>query len=178
MMVTCRVLVPSDAGSRFWVLGRLLAERPFCHVPVRLGHGVELFRGSFSKSGRLARPALEAEGAVLEVLDVPADIALREAAESNGTIDVVGVTDVAAAEALMESVRCYGNAIGYIPSEMSVTFTGLATLSVRPGVVVSVYPGSFHLSAYGEVSRSDIPRVAKSLLRDSFCRALDELELP
>lgn len=183
--VTCRVAVPDDGRMTLWGLGRLLAERSFCPEPVKLGEGVSLLRGSFANFGlhrgppaRL--PSLEPNEAVLEVANVPAELARREAAASGGTIDVVGETDVAAVEALMAVVRQYGEALGYVPP-MEVEPPGdrsVATLAAGFSVYARAYPGSFLLLPGDLVPRSELVAIAKFILRETFIRALDDLEAP
>ncbi len=69
--------------QRITLFGRMLVERYSWTEPVRLGPGVQLDRGEFHAGG-LRRGAIVGgvTGVVLQVADVPVDVALRALAES------------------------------------------------------------------------------------------------
>lgn len=77
--------IRTDADE-LYAVGRRVASRLARDSTVRLGTGVVLLAGGFAASGGSVRyPEIGAlPGTVLEVRDVPADIAQREAAENHG----------------------------------------------------------------------------------------------
>lgn len=89
-LVTVTVTLASTSASpQFTVAGRIVAERRGRDLPVRLADGVIVRAGTLATSGGSVRhPAIDSDGVVLEIRDIP-----RTAAHRFGLDIVDGITD-------------------------------------------------------------------------------------
>lgn len=87
-----------DPGGEFVLFGRMLLRRKYRDSKVEIGDGVVKVRGGFAWSGGSGRNPLIApeEGTVIEVRDVPRDIAVRTWADNKEAIELLGSVDVEA----------------------------------------------------------------------------------
>lgn len=68
-----------SAKQELWLLGRLVAQRRFRDAPVQLGAGVVVVEGKFPGRGGSAKyPAIDGDGVVLEIRDVPASLVVED----------------------------------------------------------------------------------------------------
>jgi hypothetical protein len=79
-------LLCQNRASDVWACGRMLAKRFFKNKPPKLGPGVTLLSGGFAESGGSAKsPHLKPlPETVVEIIEVPLELAQREAQELSG----------------------------------------------------------------------------------------------
>ncbi|MDD4804838.1 MAG: hypothetical protein PHN69_06765 [Candidatus Pacebacteria bacterium] len=85
-----------DTDEEFFLFGRQLLRRKYSNNRVEVDNGVLVVEGGFhSKGGSLKNPAVAPkEGTVLEVRDIPRDIAVRTWQEHKEAIELLDDLDI------------------------------------------------------------------------------------
>lgn len=96
--VDCRVTLVGTQSDSVWFAGREICRRAARDWDVKLGDGVVVVDGDFQSSGgsrKYPQVTFTGDSVTLEVRDVPANLAKREAEDDPENVEILGALPVA-----------------------------------------------------------------------------------